>query len=98
MHLRVVDRRGEPPRLGRSLVRLVGLVIAIAPMFAGFFPVLVDRRRRALQDFLAGTVVRAEDARVVQSAQAVATDAAPDLQPTAEMTSGCAASSKMRSP
>ena len=57
MGLRVADRSGGTPRLGRSFVRLIGLVLAIIPMFAGFLPVLFDRRRRALQDFLAGTVV-----------------------------------------
>jgi uncharacterized RDD family membrane protein YckC len=57
MRLRVADRRGRPPSLGRSLVRLLGLVLAILPLFAGLLPVLVDDRRRALQDFLAGTVV-----------------------------------------
>ena len=44
----------------RSLVRLVGLGLAIIPLFAGFLPVLVDARRRGLHDFLAGTVVRYE--------------------------------------
>jgi uncharacterized RDD family membrane protein YckC len=57
MHLRVVDGAGAPPGVGRSLVRFVGLLLAIIPLFAGFLPVLVDDRRRALQDFLAGTVV-----------------------------------------
>ncbi len=41
----------------RSLVRLVGLWLAIAIVFLGFAPVFVDDRRRALQDFLAGTEV-----------------------------------------
>jgi uncharacterized RDD family membrane protein YckC len=62
MHLRVTDRRGAPFGLGRSLVRLAGLFIAIVPCLAGFVPVLFDRRRRALQDFIAGTIVRAEHA------------------------------------
>jgi hypothetical protein len=31
------------------------------PLFAGFLPVLFDDRRRALQDFVAGTSVRRED-------------------------------------
>src|SRR5262249_33986598 len=57
MHLRVVDRAGTPPGAFRSLVRFIGLLLAIIPLFAGFLPVLVDDRRRALQDFLAGTVV-----------------------------------------
>jgi uncharacterized RDD family membrane protein YckC len=41
----------------RSLIRLVGLVLAIIPCFAGFVPVVFDSRRRGLQDFMAGTVV-----------------------------------------
>jgi uncharacterized RDD family membrane protein YckC len=57
LRLRVVGPGGEPPRLGRSLWRLVGLGLAIVPLFAGFLPVLIDRRRRGLHDFLAGTVV-----------------------------------------
>jgi uncharacterized RDD family membrane protein YckC len=48
---------GGSPSVGRSLVRLVGLVLAIIPMFLGFVPVLFTRQRRGLQDFLAGTVV-----------------------------------------
>ena len=61
MGLRVTDHRGAPPSVGRSLLRLIGLWLAIAPLFAGFLPVLVDDRRRALQDFIAGTLVRSED-------------------------------------
>jgi len=57
MHLRVVTSANAPLGLGRSLVRLVGLALAIIPCFAGFLPALVDDRRRALQDFLAGTLV-----------------------------------------
>jgi uncharacterized RDD family membrane protein YckC len=45
------------------LVRLVGLVLAIGPMFAGFVPVLFTERRRGLPDFLAGTVVLYDDPR-----------------------------------
>jgi uncharacterized RDD family membrane protein YckC len=65
MRLQITDHRRMPPNLGRSLLRLVGLWLAIVPFFAGFLPVLVDDRRRALQDFMAGTVVRSEDAPVV---------------------------------
>lgn len=57
MRLRLAEARGEPPRLGRSVVRLLGLGIAIVPLFAGLVPVLVDDRRRGLHDFLAGAVV-----------------------------------------
>jgi uncharacterized RDD family membrane protein YckC len=44
------------------MARLVGLVLAIVPMFAGFVPVLFDDRRRGLADFIAGTVVLYDDA------------------------------------
>jgi uncharacterized RDD family membrane protein YckC len=57
LRLRVLGPDGEPPAIGRSLVRLVGLVLAIVPLFAGFVPVLFTERRRGLPDFLAGTVV-----------------------------------------
>jgi len=57
MRLRVVDGSDAHPSGLRSLVRLVGLALAIIPLGAGFLPVLVDDRRRALQDYLAGTAV-----------------------------------------
>jgi uncharacterized RDD family membrane protein YckC len=60
MRVRVVRADGGQLSVWRSLVRLVGLMLAIIPLFAGFLPVLFDRRRRALPDYLAGTVVRAE--------------------------------------
>src|SRR4029077_634586 len=59
MHLRVAGPSGAPPCLGRSLVRLAGLALAILLLFTGFLPALVDDRRRALQDFLAGTLILA---------------------------------------
>ena len=57
LRVRVTGGDGGPIRVRRALVRFVGLVLAIAPLGAGFLPVLFDRRRRALQDFLARTVV-----------------------------------------
>jgi uncharacterized RDD family membrane protein YckC len=57
MELRVLGPDGEPPGVGRSIVRMIGLYLAVIPLFAGFIPVLIDDRRRALQDMLAGTVV-----------------------------------------
>jgi uncharacterized RDD family membrane protein YckC len=57
MRLKVVTYRGERVHFARALIRLVGLLLAIIPLFAGFLPVLVDERRRALQDFLARTLV-----------------------------------------
>jgi uncharacterized RDD family membrane protein YckC len=58
MALRVIGPDGEHPGLTRSIVRVIGLGLAIVPLFAGFLPVLVDARRRGLHDLLAGTVVR----------------------------------------
>jgi uncharacterized RDD family membrane protein YckC len=48
---------GQPPRPWRALLRLGALVLAVIPLFAGLLPILVDARRRGLQDILAGTVV-----------------------------------------
>jgi uncharacterized RDD family membrane protein YckC len=55
--LRVTQDSGGHPSVMRSVVRVIGLALATAPLFLGFVPVLVDARRRGLQDFLAGTVV-----------------------------------------
>lgn len=57
MRVRVVTKAGSPPGVLRAAVRLVGLALAIIPCLAGFLPVLVDDRRRALQDFIARTFV-----------------------------------------
>ena len=58
LHVRVaVEDSPAPPSVRRSAVRLVGLVLAIIPLFAGFLPVPFDRRRRGLADMMAGTVV-----------------------------------------
>ena len=45
----------------RALLRTLGLALAIIPCFLGFVPALFDRRRRALPDYLAGTVVVYDD-------------------------------------
>ena len=59
--LRLSGRGGRPPSLWRAVLRAVGTLIAIVPLFAGYLPVLFDERRRGLPDFLAGTVVVYED-------------------------------------
>jgi uncharacterized RDD family membrane protein YckC len=58
MRIRVVDA-ADAPRIGpvRAAVRVAGLVLATLPLFAGFLMMLWERRRRCLQDCLAGTVV-----------------------------------------
>jgi uncharacterized RDD family membrane protein YckC len=41
----------------QAVLRTIGLALAIIPCFLGFVPALFDARRRALPDYLAGTVV-----------------------------------------
>jgi len=57
MHLRVRRASGGGLSVARAFVRTIGLALAIIPLFAGFLPALFDSRRRALPDYLAGTVV-----------------------------------------
>jgi uncharacterized RDD family membrane protein YckC len=61
LRLRIRTTAGAFPGVGRSLVRLFGLELSIALLFLGFLPVLFDKRRRGLADFLAGTVVLYDD-------------------------------------
>jgi uncharacterized RDD family membrane protein YckC len=59
--LRLSRRDGRAPSLWRAVLRAVGTLIAIIPLFAGYLPVLFDERRRGLPDFLAGTFVVYDD-------------------------------------
>jgi uncharacterized RDD family membrane protein YckC len=78
MALRVVGGTGEPPRLGRSLVRLVGMILAAIPFFAGYALILFDDRRRGLHDMLARTtVVYAPKSRVHSPPPAAAIPSSP---------------------
>jgi len=61
LRVRVRGAQGGPISLGRALLRLVGLLLAIVPLFAGFLPVLFTARRRGLPDYVAGTVVVYDD-------------------------------------
>ena len=60
MRLRVSHRTGAPVGAGRATVRLVVLVVSIAPFFAGAISMLFDSRRRGLWDYVAGTTVTME--------------------------------------
>ena len=58
MGIRVVcERSGGVLGTRDSAIRVVGMVLAAIPFFAGFLLILVDRRRRGLQDLLARSVV-----------------------------------------
>jgi uncharacterized RDD family membrane protein YckC len=58
MGIRVADARtGETIPGRRAFLRVLCLPLAAIPLCAGFLLILVDRRRRALQDLLARTEV-----------------------------------------
>jgi uncharacterized RDD family membrane protein YckC len=58
MQIRVIgSATGEPIRPGRAVIRMAGVTLAAIPLLAGFLPILFDRSRRGLQDFMARTVV-----------------------------------------
>jgi uncharacterized RDD family membrane protein YckC len=57
MGIRVVCEGGGAVRVGSAMVRLVGMALAAVPFFAGFLMILVERRRRGLQDVIARTLV-----------------------------------------
>ena len=57
MGVRVVCEKGGMLSVGGAFVRLVGMVLAAIPLFAGFLLILFDQRRRGLQDMLARTIV-----------------------------------------
>jgi uncharacterized RDD family membrane protein YckC len=58
MQIRVVRARdGATLRPWRALLRLFGLTLAALPLFLGFLPILLNERRRGLQDVIGGSVV-----------------------------------------
>jgi uncharacterized RDD family membrane protein YckC len=57
MGIRVVSRAGTRLSVARSFLRAVAYVVSLAPLFAGFFWVLVDSDRRAWHDRIAGSRV-----------------------------------------
>jgi uncharacterized RDD family membrane protein YckC len=58
MRIRVrQSHKDEPLPLRRALVRFLGLFLAALPLLLGFLPILLNDRRRGLQDFLARSVV-----------------------------------------
>lgn len=62
MGVRVLSgREGGRLTAWQAIRRTIGLALAIIPCFLGFVPALFDRRRRALPDYLAGTVVVYDD-------------------------------------
>jgi uncharacterized RDD family membrane protein YckC len=58
-----VAHSGRPPGIARSAARYVALLAATFPLLLGLAPILFDRRRRGLQDFVAGTTVLVDGER-----------------------------------
>jgi uncharacterized RDD family membrane protein YckC len=62
MGVRVLSKRADGRLTAwQALLRTLGLALAIIPCFLGFVPALFDSRRRALPDYVAGTVVVYDD-------------------------------------
>jgi len=57
MQFRVVTVDGSRLKPTRALVRCVGSFLAALPLFAGYFLILFDDKRRGFQDRFAGTLV-----------------------------------------
>ena len=56
--LKIVNADGSAPSVGRLLVRhLIGYPLTVLTLGIGFLFSIVNRRGRALHDFLAGTIV-----------------------------------------
>jgi len=82
MALRVITAGAVHPGVARSMVRVLGLGLAIVPLFAGFLPVLFDPRRRGLHDLLAGTIVLYAGQEPPPTPAPAAAPLLRDVQPT----------------
>ena len=55
---RLVDAQNfEPITAGRAMLRTLGYFIALAPAMIGILWLALNRKRRAWQDYIAGTMV-----------------------------------------
>ncbi len=59
--IRVIRRTGDPPGTWRTLLRLVGTALGLAPGGLGSLWMAFDREKRALHDHLSGTYVVREN-------------------------------------
>jgi uncharacterized RDD family membrane protein YckC len=62
--VRTVEGARVPPK--RGVLRLVGMVLAAIPFFAGYVPIMLNERRQGFHDKLARTVVRYRAAEPVR--------------------------------
>jgi uncharacterized RDD family membrane protein YckC len=82
MRLEVLSAGGGDVGLGRASLRFIGLIVAAIPLGAGFLLALVDDRRQALQDKIAGTIVL----YTVPGLRGVVVEAAPEALPARQET------------
>ncbi|HEX6460815.1 MAG TPA: RDD family protein [Thermoleophilaceae bacterium] len=57
MQIRVTRADGGALKPRRALLRVIGLLVAALPLFAGYVPILFNERRRGVGDWIADTVV-----------------------------------------
>ena len=57
MHIRVTRLDGGRLHAARAIARFGGTILAAIPLFAGFLPILVSPRRRAVNDWIGHSVV-----------------------------------------
>jgi uncharacterized RDD family membrane protein YckC len=57
VHIKVQSRSGGRVSMRRSVLRLLGYLASVLPLFLGLVMALFDDERRTLHDHLAGTVV-----------------------------------------
>ena len=57
VHIKIQSRSGGRVSMGRSVLRLLGYLASVLPLFLGLVMALFDDERRTLHDHLAGTVV-----------------------------------------
>ena len=68
--IRIATVGGDRIGFVRSLVRFAASLVSIATFFLGYLPMVWTRKRRALHDFVAGTVVVHQKARASEIAWA----------------------------
>jgi len=57
MGIYTAGQSGERAGMGRTTVRFLTRVMSIFPLFCGFLPILLTRRRQAVHDMLSGCVI-----------------------------------------
>ncbi len=56
--LKIVDEKTlAPPSIGQYIVRFLGYIISMMPLFFGFLMIALNKKKKGLHDIMAGTVV-----------------------------------------